>query len=53
MSLTKVKNAFMFLHVLDIEQEINNLRGFCDGHEKKDNINKLNVLSNTIFRINK
>jgi hypothetical protein len=53
MSLTKVKNAFMFLHVFDKEEEQNNVRGFSDQIPKKEYFNKQNMISDPIFSLKK
>jgi hypothetical protein len=53
MSLTKVKNALMFLHVFDKGEETNNVSGYSDQIEKNENLNKHNLNSQTIFNIKK
>ena len=53
MSLTKVKNAFLFLHVFDKEEKQNNVCGISDQIQKKEYFNKQIIISDQMFSLKK
>lgn len=53
MSLKKVNKAFLFLHILDNSDDLLHRSNSEIGNEKDENKAKLNVKTNSIFRIKK
>ena len=53
MSFKKVKNAFLFLHVLNNSNDLLHKSDYEIGTEKGENKEKLNIKTNSMFRIQK